>query len=89
MDGVVLRRDDFIDAVMPGSSEGVSLNVGTFKLVSPMEWRCFKRGLVDRNPIDLRSTSRDIVIALGSAELTLSTGKGVGICTCDVDDECS
>jgi hypothetical protein len=42
---------------------------------------------VDRNPIAFRSTSRDIVTVCGSAELTLSTGKGVRVCSCDVDDE--
>ena len=35
-------------------------------------------GLVCKKPIDCRRSSCDIVTTLGSAEFTLSTGKGIG-----------
>ena len=55
--------------------------------LSPREAKCFNRGFVDRKPIDFRSTSRDIVTALGSAEFTRSTREGVGSDACDVEGE--
>ena len=85
---MVLRRVDFMEAVIPGSREGLSLYDGTLREVSPIVARCLRRGFVDKKPIDLRSASCDIVIALGSAEFTLSTGEGIGIFSCDVVSDC-
>ena len=83
----MFRRVDLMEAVIPGSSDGLSLHSGILSDLSPMDARCLRSGLVDRNPMDFRSASCDIVIACGSAELTLSTGEGMGIFTGDVADE--
>ena len=83
----MLRQEDLMDAVEPGSRVGLSLKEGIRRLLSPIEDKCLRRGFVDKNPMDLRSTSRDIVIALGSAELTLSTGEGIRGSNCDVVGE--
>ena len=77
VEGLVLRRQEFIVDVSLRSRDGVFLRLPTKKLLVPTVERCVRRVSGFKKPIDFSSLSREKLTVLG---LDLLTSFGVKIC---------